>query len=214
MAWEIQGDLLLKPRRTRRSVCPVNVKSHVSYLLSGLMNLHSPLGTDFIPFHVCRKYIMWWALTQSFFRTISLIDYISIFYSILCFLLLQWEKKNKNAVASGNSSVLSSFSPEVTIISTATNCDVSRRIDFCLFICPPTQGWIGYRPVSFPFPFSSHWFNKDGFNKAPFSICSTETIHKNNFKFNPSLGVNFVDKENNIKVTEMSIILAFSLGGF
>lgn len=98
-------------------------------------------------------------------------------------------------------------SPEVTIISTATNCDVSRRIDFCLFICPSTHGWIGYRQISFPFPFSSHPFNKDDFNKAPFPICSTETIHKNNFKFNASLEVNFVDKENNIKVTEMSIIL-------
>lgn len=69
-------------------------------------------------------------------------------------------------------------SPEVTIISTATNCDVSRRIDFCLFICPPTHGSIGYRPISFPFPFSSHRFNKDDFNKAPFPICSTEAIHK------------------------------------
>lgn len=68
-------------------------------------------------------------------------------------------------------------SPEVTIISTATNCDVSR-IDFCLFICSPTHGWIGYRPISFPFPFSSHPFNKGAFNKAPFPICSTETIHK------------------------------------
>lgn len=37
---------------------------------------------------------------------------------------------------------------------------------------------------------------------------------KNHFKFNTSLGINFVDRENNIKITEMSIILPCSLRGF
>lgn len=99
------------------------------------------------------------------------------FYSQFSFIPIG-EKKKKMLLLQGIHQLLFLYSsPEVTIISTATNCDVSRRIDFCLFICSPTHGWIGYRPISFPLPFSSHRFNADDFNEAPFSICSTETIH-------------------------------------
>lgn len=75
-------------KRTRGSLYPANMTSHVSYSLSDVMKLHCPLGTDFISFHVCKEHTTWWALTQSFLNTIPLIEYISIFYSILSFITI------------------------------------------------------------------------------------------------------------------------------
>lgn len=136
MARQIQEGHLLKPR-TRGSVRPVKVTSHVSYLLSGLMKLHSPLGADLISFHVCRQQTTWWVLTQSSFKTILLNEYTSIFSPILSFFSYNRRRKTRMLLFQGNYQLLFLyFSPEVTIISTAINCDVSRRIDFYLYGLP------------------------------------------------------------------------------
>lgn len=51
-------------------------------------------------------------------------------------------------------------------------------------------------------------------NKAPFPSALQRQPTRNNFKLDISLRFNFVDKENNIKVTQINIILSCSLGGF
>lgn len=78
------------------------------------------------------------------------------------------EDKNKNAVVSGNSSA-----PISLFLTRGHNNLHSNKLwclktDWFLSIWPPTHGWIGHRPISSPFPFSSYWFNWHDFNKAPF----------------------------------------------
>lgn len=136
------------------------------------------------------------------------------FLSYSQFLFLQQQKKNKNAVASGNSS-----DPISLFHTRGHNPLHSNKLwclkkDWFLFLRPPTHGWIGHRPTSLPFPFSSDWFTGHDFNKAPFPSALQRQPTRNNFKFDISLRFNFVDKENNIKVTQMTIIPSCSLGGF
>lgn len=95
------------------------------------------LGYWFISFHVCRQQTTWWVLTQAFFKTILLNEYISIFPPILSFFSYNRRRKTRMLLLQGIYQFLFLyFTPKVTILSTAINCDVSRRIDFCLHGLP------------------------------------------------------------------------------
>lgn len=177
------------------------------------MKLHSPLGTDLSPFISADSRPHGGCSHTILFQTILLNEYISIFSPILSFFSYNRRRKTRMLLLQGiHQFLFLSFSPEVTILSTAINWCLKK--DWFLFIWPPTHGWIGHRPISLPFPFSSYWFNGHDFNKAPFPSALQRQPTWNNFKFDISLRFNFVAKENNIKVTQMNIILSCSLGGF